>query len=156
MYKLWCSSLCSPLWACHFLLFYNHIISSVSSSQTPWIYVLSLVWGIKFHTHTKQQVNNSFTNFNLLSFWRGYGKTKDYELNDNKHSSNLIYSYFLRECNFYFLLLSLNIQTLPHFLSICLLSLNYDFVLHLVMRLKLYTWFSLHLLPDQFLYQCLI
>jgi hypothetical protein len=33
-----------------------HIFSSAPCSQTPSVYVLPLVWGTKFHTHTKQHI----------------------------------------------------------------------------------------------------
>lgn len=35
-----------------------------------------------------------------LSFYAGDLKTKDFELNDNKHSLNFICCYFIRQCNF--------------------------------------------------------
>jgi hypothetical protein len=41
-----------------------------------------------------------FLYFNVKYVQTGEGKTKDSELNDIKHSQNLIYSEFLPQCNF--------------------------------------------------------
>jgi hypothetical protein len=46
------------------------------------------------------------------------GKTKDFGLNNSKHSLNLIYSWFHRECHFDLLVSPTIIWILPHFQTI--------------------------------------
>jgi hypothetical protein len=56
-------------------------------------------WETKFRTHTVQLAElQLFVYFNLHFFIWGR-KTKDFGLNDNKHSLNLIYCWFHHECH---------------------------------------------------------
>jgi hypothetical protein len=70
----------------------------------PSIYVLPLVWEIKFHSHKNQQGKKITVYyvlvFKFLNVWRGKVNTNDSETNGSKHFSNLIWSWFLRECHF--------------------------------------------------------
>jgi len=45
--------------SCHFL----YLRSIYSPQHPPLMYVLPLIWGTKFHTHTKQQVKINFCVF---------------------------------------------------------------------------------------------
>ena len=44
------------------------------------------VWATKLHTHTKQQAKLQFCLFGSVYFWIAKWKTKDFALNDSKHS----------------------------------------------------------------------
>jgi hypothetical protein len=102
-----------------FYIFYKtRRIIIVFTTACHWSYVPSiyvpLVWGTKFHTHTK--TGEIIVLYTLSSsLWTGHSKTKYSELNDSKHSPNLICSSFLRECSFNLLLSFPNMWILPHF-----------------------------------------
>jgi hypothetical protein len=67
---------------------YVQVFSCAPCSQTLSIYVLSLVWEIRFHTHTKQQVKLWFCMLIFMGLERRM--KKDFEQNGSKHSANLI------------------------------------------------------------------
>jgi hypothetical protein len=54
----------------------------------------------------------------IFSFLIWDGKTKDFGLNDSKHSLNLIFFWFHHECHSDLLVLSPSIWILPHFQTI--------------------------------------
>jgi len=72
-YKLRSSSLCSILQppAASSILGPNILLSTLFSNT---LHVVALVWEIKFHAHTKQQVKLLFFYFNLHVFGEGTGR----------------------------------------------------------------------------------
>jgi hypothetical protein len=54
-------------------------------------------WKTKFHTQRAHLAKLVFYILNFIFLWDG--QTKDFGLNDGKHSLNLIYSWFHHECH---------------------------------------------------------
>jgi hypothetical protein len=54
VYKLWSSSLCNVMHSPVTQSSLVQILSLEPCSQTPSVYVLPLMWGATFHTHTRQ------------------------------------------------------------------------------------------------------
>jgi hypothetical protein len=90
-YKLWSSSLRNFLQTPVTSSVLDPKYPSASCSETPLVYVIPLMWEIKFYTHTEQQVS-SFREavytilFHLISTHQGIVNLKDFE-------------YILRVCN---------------------------------------------------------
>jgi hypothetical protein len=80
-------------------------------SQKPSVCVPPSKWETKFRTHTAQLTKLQF-------FFIRDGETKDFGLNNSKHSPNLIFSWFHHECHSDLLASSPSIWILPHFQTI--------------------------------------
>jgi hypothetical protein len=75
--------------SCYFLPLTSKY-SPILFSETPSVYVLSLMWKTTFHTHTIQQAKlYSFVYFRLVKFLIS-GREVDSELNGTRNSPNLI------------------------------------------------------------------
>jgi hypothetical protein len=75
-----------------------------------------------FHTLTTQQTKLQFSILYITCLLENKQKGENSELNDRKHSPNLICSSFSREFNLVMLVPFHNILSLPHPQRICLLS----------------------------------